>query len=243
MSFSFSGTNDPVVRTVTNYADGWTGYAIVSWIKSNIINTNKGWFRTHDNGDAVGGMRYDSTGASGGGDDVIKWGLYANDAQQTVESSALVQTTNLQFLVGQWDSIGTGGDVELWIDGVKDVLTSTKNFTGTIDGTGHNQLCIGQGCKDDAGESWNGDVYEVRIYNRSLSKAEIETMYTLCGADKIFHGLQAHWYGSYLAAPGTTIPTTAAFIKDLSPYNCDLTADAANVLVAESPLRRSKVLV
>lgn len=244
MSFSFSGTDDPITRIMTNFANGWSGYAIVSWVKSNIINTDRGWFTASDSGnnDAVGGMRYDANGQVGLGTNVIKWGLTNLGVQKTVESSSSVQTTNLQFLVGQWDSTGTGGDVEIWIDGVKDILTATSNFTGTIDGATNNRLCIGKGGKDGGGESWNGDVYEVRLYNRSLTKAEIETMYALRGADKNYYGLQAWWRDSGLT-PGTTIPTTAGLIKDLSNSKFNLTADAANVVAATSPLRRSKVLV
>jgi hypothetical protein len=38
-------------------------------------------------------------------------------------------------------------------------------------------LEIGRGNLDDAGEYWNGEINDVRVYNRALSAAEIQEIY------------------------------------------------------------------
>lgn len=245
MSFSFSGLDTPFTRTVTNFANGWSGYTVASWVKSNEISTDRGWLNLYvpDGTDDGGGTRYDNAGSTGGGNNVIKFGLFFSAGQQSSESAVDVQTTNLQFVEGRWGSSETGGNLEIWIDGVKSVLTATGNNTATILGTKYDKIHLGMGGKDDNPlRSWNGNVYEVRVYDRALTPEEIQTMFALRGADKTYHGLQA-WYRDSGLAPGITIPTTAGLIKDLSNSKLDLTAGVANVVAAASPLRRSKVVV
>ncbi len=234
MSFSFNGLDGRITRTVVNYANGWSGYTVASWIKSNLTTDDQGWFNlaAPDGSDNHGGVRYDAGGASGGGTDTLKFGLTTSAGILQIETANSTQSTSLQFVVGRWSS---GNQIEIWIDGAFPTpVYQTTVGTGTITGTTFTQITLGAGPKETGTQTWDGEVYEVRVYDRSLSQGEIETMYALRGADTNFGGLHL-WYRDVALSPGTSIPTTSDYVKDMSVYGQHLTATTTTT-AAENPL-------
>lgn len=243
MGFLFNGLDGSLIRAVTNYANGWSGYTVASWIKSNLTNNDQGWFNlaAPDQSDNHGAVRYDAGGANGGGTNTMKFGLLTSGtvANPQVESASNVQTANVQFVVGRWSS---GNQIEIWIDGVQPTPGyQTAVETGTIVGTTYTQLTLGAGPKETLTQTWDGIVYEHRVYNRALSQGEIETMYALWGADMNIDGLQL-WYRDSGLSPGTTIPTTSNLIKDESMGGQHLTAAAAATVAAETVLSQRRMI-
>lgn len=237
MGFSFDGVDDRLKKTVTNFASGWTEYTIASWIKSDVSGNDKGWcnLAPTTSNDSYGGIRYDVAGVSGGGTNVMKFGVLIGASQIQCESASSVQTTSLQHVVGRWKS---NAQAELWIDGSITAHTfQTAAKAGSID-NGNNEIVLGAGPKDGAGGGWDGDIYEVRVYNRWLSQEEIETLYNTRGTDNIVQGLELK-YGKISGSFGGTIPTTSNLIKDLSGNGNHLTA-SGNPKYADNPIKYRK---
>jgi hypothetical protein len=171
------------------YINGYTAFTFSVWIKSNVTNTDKGFnIGGNPNGsDRWLSFRYDASGASGGGTNLIKFGIEISGIEDVYETTNNVQTTNLQHLVCTWIS---GDPLEVWINGQKDTPTFISPArSGSI--TGMTTLNIGRGAKfnDGSGGGWNGVIDDYRIYNRKLSDNEILNIYNTRGCDGIVNGL------------------------------------------------------
>lgn len=190
---------------VTN---GYSALTVVVFIKSDETSSDRGFFHTSTSAitggqDATICMRYDVAGASGGGTNVIKCAIDSTSKTNNgLESASSVQTTSFQSLIMDWED----GDRErLYIDGIETTPTATPpTHTGvTINA---NSLWLHRGAKDNA-NSWNGIVYELRIYDRKLTAQERQAIVTLRGQDMIRNGLILHWHGDE-GAPGTSVTST-----------------------------------
>ncbi|MHC4174585.1 MAG: LamG-like jellyroll fold domain-containing protein [Planctomycetota bacterium] len=158
-----------------NYLNGLDALTISMWIKSDVTNTDKGFIICSDpaGSDDIVTMRYDKSGASYSGTDVMKMGLTTTGGEQQLESSSGVQVTEWQHVAMTWSS---GQPIRFYISGVEDTPSGRDDGTvGTI--TGNSKLIIGKGGKDEgAGAGWDGMIDDVRIYNIVLSDAEIYAM-------------------------------------------------------------------
>ena len=154
------------------YLNGLTAITVSLWVKSDAINTDDG-FVVSEAGidDDYIQCRYDSAGASGGGDDVIKIGFHISGTKRQYESASNVQVTVWQHLVFGWES---GSAIFLYIDGAIDTPTYTAGAqSGSL--TNITSLLIGRGGKNTAtGGSWNGLIDDVRIYTSVLIPTDIQ---------------------------------------------------------------------
>jgi prepilin-type N-terminal cleavage/methylation domain-containing protein len=184
--YSFDGSDDYVEDPdAENYINGLSAISVSIWIKSNEINTDKGFIKGNepDGADNVLAMRYDNSGGATGRNNVIKVGISTtNNGSVAVESSADIQTTDWQHLVLTWSS---GNNLKLYINGQEDLNLENKSASGSITDT--TKLLIGKGAKDTAGTSWNGLIDDVRIYNRALSADEINHLYNSTFFDRYFY--------------------------------------------------------
>ena len=101
-------------------------------------------------------------------------------------------------IVGTWD--GVTDDGQLYVDGQLDSSTET-DYNNTATGT----LVFFD--RSGTSDPWDGELYDVRIYNRVLSAAEILTLYNSRGGDSIVAGLVNRWMLDEGAA-GTTMSGT-----------------------------------
>ena len=101
--------------------------------------------------------------------------------------------------------------MRIFLDGVEDTFAGgiTGSNTGTI--TGCTTLMLGKGAK--AGGGWDGLLDDFRVYNRALSDAEIQTLYTTQGSDRIVEGLLVR-YAFRDFAVGTSLATTSDAVRD-----------------------------
>ncbi|MGE0267025.1 MAG: LamG-like jellyroll fold domain-containing protein [Candidatus Omnitrophota bacterium] len=173
-SLQFDGTTDYIIDSdAENYINGLSEFTVSLWVKADATGVDDGFFNGEppNGGDNIFTLRYDLSGASGGGTNVIKCGLQVSGVNRQYESASFVQTTNWQHLALTWSS---GNPIRLYIDGNLDTPTySDAALSGTM--TGATELRIGQGGKD-AAAGWDGLIDDFRIYNRVLSVPEIQRL-------------------------------------------------------------------
>ena len=152
--------------------NGLTEITVEIWFKSDATSNDNGLmfggtpFNTEDNGLSV---RYDSSGFSGGGTNLIKAGFGAFNSQSGanfIESSSNIQSTS-------WTCIHVLCDlntsISLYENGTLD--TPKTSSTGTATSISNcNSIIIGSG---RSGDLWDGNISNVKIYNRLLSSSEI----------------------------------------------------------------------
>ncbi|GAA2996056.1 signal peptidase I [Actinokineospora diospyrosa] len=89
-----------------------------------------------------------------------------------VSSSSSAISNAWTYVVGVWDAVN--GQMKIYLNGT---LEGTTSRGGGWNGTG--QLSIGRGFSGGAGvQYWPGRVDEVQLYNRVLTAAEIDDIYT-----------------------------------------------------------------
>ena len=173
-ALQFAGNGDYVIDDdAENYLNGLNAVTIAVWIKSELINTDKGFIdgEMPDGNDNTMTMRYDSAGSTGGGDDVLKMAVTSTGGEQQLESSEDLQTTEWQHVALVWSS---GQQLQFYVNGALDTPTDNQAaLSGTTSVV--TELVVGKGSKDDgAAESWQGLIDEVRIYDRALTQEEIQ---------------------------------------------------------------------
>jgi hypothetical protein len=154
------------------YLNNLAGLSISMWIQSDLIDTDRGFIiGRNPEGNDQRGIRYDTVGASGGGDDVIKYGVACTDGADETESSVGIQTTEWQHIVMVWDNDGSG--TNLYVNGALDLKSfDGTNRTGLT--SGYTKLLAGKGSKDgSATQSWDGRIDDVRVYDYRLSEGEV----------------------------------------------------------------------
>ncbi len=171
-ALSFSGGGERVVdEDAENYLNGLDAVTICIWIKSNEINSDRGFIigEEPDGGDNLMTMRYDAAGATGGGTNLLKMAVVAPNDEQQLESSSNLQTTQWQHVAMVWSR---NQQLQFYVDGKLDKpqANGAARDVSTADIT---TLIVGQGGKD-AGRSWNGLVDDVRIYNEALTVERIQ---------------------------------------------------------------------
>ncbi|MEJ2703456.1 MAG: hypothetical protein P8Z79_13535 [Sedimentisphaerales bacterium] len=171
-ALSFSGGGERVVDAdAGDYLNGLDAVTVAIWIKSNETNSDRGFIigEEPDGGDNLLEMRYDSSGANGGGTNVLKMAVVAPNDEQQLETSANRQTTEWQHVAMVWSR---NAELQCYIDGELDTPSANDpaRDVATSDIT---MLIIGQGGKD-AGQSWNGLIDDVRIYDEALTAERIQ---------------------------------------------------------------------
>jgi hypothetical protein len=171
-ALAFSGGGERVVDDdAADYLNGLDAVTISVWIKSNEINSDRGFIigEEPDGGDNLMEMRYDAAGANGGGTNVLKMAVVAPNDEQQLESSGNLQTTEWQHVAMVWSR---NEQLKFYVNGQLDTPSnnSAARDVSTSDVT---MLIVGQGGKD-AGRSWNGLIDDVRIYNEALTAERIQ---------------------------------------------------------------------
>ncbi|MEP0005380.1 MAG: DUF2341 domain-containing protein [Balneola sp.] len=175
-AINFVGNGDHFDDTdaETNYINGMTEFTLFMVYKSDQTGTDRGlWNTTTPSGDdATFTIRYDASGANGGGSftDVIKTGILGNDPDNQLESFSDIQTTSSQITSLHWKS---NDSYDIYVDGILNNPSSAgPPPTGTINSA--TTALVGKGGKDTGNQSWDGEIAEVILYGRNLSTEERE---------------------------------------------------------------------
>ncbi len=173
-ALSFEGGTTVEDAAGGDYLNGLSATTVAIWIKSNETGSDRGFLTgvTPAGQDRVFTMRYDSSGASFGGTNLVKMGIQSTGGDQQIESSGNLQTTEWQHVAMTWED---GGEIRFYVNGVEDEVSgrNTPNNTGTISEV--ETLIIGKGGKD-ASNGWNGLIDEVRIFDTVLTAEEIQAV-------------------------------------------------------------------
>lgn len=201
----FDGIDDVVQDTSAgSYLNGLSGITFTAWVKSDVTNQDRDimFTRTPTGSDQELGIRYDRTGASGGGVRGIKASLQTTSGFTQIESSSSVQTTSWQHLALTWENDPNDSQLKLYINGA---LNALRYDMGPVYGTtaGSQKFMIGCGTKNSY---WDGSIDDVRVYSRSLDASEINVV----RAGGAVAGLICHWR---LDESGSNITVTAAPAK------------------------------
>jgi hypothetical protein len=158
------------------YLNGQSALTVSAWIKSRSASSDKGFLigLEPSGGDRSVTMRYDSSGANGGGTNVLKMCVSSSDEPggdgQQLESSNNSQTTDWCHVCMTWAS---NTQIKFYINGVLDTPTGTEAPVGGTSSE-NTTFIVGRGGKDESATSgWDGLIDDVRIYRRVLTVAEI----------------------------------------------------------------------
>tara|TARA_Y100001934_G_scaffold219097_1_gene260597 strand:- start:5597 stop:8707 length:3111 start_codon:yes stop_codon:yes gene_type:complete len=172
-SASFSGGGVVIMEDLADSFNGLSNFTLSMWIKSNETNIDKGFWEAVDNGGSdLWGLRYDKSGASAGGANVIKLGIVTSESGGNLnrgvdqqESQNNVQTTEWQHIVITWED---GSGFKLYIDGKIDEPTlPMANTSGTL--SEMDRFVIGKGPK----ANWDGLIDEVAVWDLTLSEENV----------------------------------------------------------------------
>ncbi|MBN2314106.1 MAG: LamG domain-containing protein [Sedimentisphaerales bacterium] len=188
------------VRGDCLYLNGLDAISFGAWIKSNVVGSDSGCvIFANPAGNDQRDFRYDAAGGSGGGTNVIKFGVSTEEGSHENESASNVQTTEWQHVMVTWAS---GQTAKLYVNGVLNNLSYEADvISGTT--TGYTDVIIGRGGKDTGG-SWDGLIDDVRVYEVALTAQQVQTVMN----------------GGDLPAVDTYVPLTSpANISDEEPAN------------------------
>ena len=169
-SVSFNGTDGTVVmEDLATAFNDLANFSLSIWIKANSTGIDKGFWEAVDSGGGDHwGLRYDSTGATAGGSNVIKLGITTSESggnknrgADQQESHEGTQTTEWQNVVMTWED---GVGFNLYIDGELDeptlAMQNTAGTTALMD-----RFVLGDGAK----AYWDGLIDEVAVWSLTLS--------------------------------------------------------------------------
>lgn len=169
----------------STYLDGEDAVTLSMWVKADGTGTDRGLVDSDADGsdgdDDEFGLRYDSSGFATGGDDSfkssIRLGDGASDDSYSYEYSSNVQSTDWQHVTMRWEA---GEPVELFVDGERlDIRSGSSPDTpasAELRPDKFDFLALARSQKDDTDALWEGRIDEVRIYDRALSEAEVQSL-------------------------------------------------------------------
>lgn len=174
---SFDGIDDKIENddSIPASLNGLSAITLSLWVKSDVTYQNRDILFTREptGADEELSIRYDASGAMGGGVNGIKASIMTTSTHTQIESSSGVQTTSWQHLALTWQDDPNDSHLKLYIDGVLDTLLYDRcPVYGVVKGI--EKLMLGCGTKN---KYWDGMIDDVRIYGRALTATEINNIF------------------------------------------------------------------
>jgi parallel beta-helix repeat protein len=189
-SLGFNGVNDTVSCDPLNPDSNVT---ISAWVK---IEDKSKTRAIYDESDGSGGgvflLRYDSS------DNAFRF-FYRNN-EEDVSGTTDPDTGEWYHVVG----VSTGSGGEIWVNGVRE-NTDTRNL-----GDFEAELAY-IGSRGGNEEFWDGEIDDIRIYNRALSSSEVTALYNYGNDGSSMPptgGLVAHYNFEHPENPNTAVDTS-----------------------------------
>jgi hypothetical protein len=167
------------------YLDGEDAVTLSMWVQADGTGTNRGLVDSDDDGsdgdDDEFGLRYDASGYDTGGEDSFKSSIRLGDGitddSYAYEYESDVQSTDWQHVTMRW---AAGEPVELFVDGERlDIRSGSSSDTpasAELRPDEFDFLALARSQKDDTDALWEGRIDEVRIYDRALSDAAVQSL-------------------------------------------------------------------
>ncbi len=165
-SYSFDGTDDNVIIPHSTHIDLTSKFTISVWFKINDLSKNMTVYSKKESDSNDYKSNYKLTYNES--DDVLRFliGNSTGDGWTTIDYSSLSKGT-WYHTVGLWD----GSDIAFYINSK---LLNKESFTGIPYSTTDN-LYIGDDIEYNS--NFNGNIADVRVYDRALTEHEITSLY------------------------------------------------------------------
>ena len=157
-------------------------YSICGWVKA-----TKGTIYGDGNSSTTIPLIAISNDTGGGGYIRV---LIRNDAGSILVNNVL--STNV-FYDNTWHHfcwVDNNGTAKLYIDGVLDATNYNYSRSGTFT---LNTSCLGALIRTSVVDFTDGELFDIRCYNRCLTANEIAEIYLKRGADRVWQGLVGWW--------------------------------------------------
>jgi len=158
-ALSFDGANDYVTTPLAKSSFSNKGFTLEAWVRAT-SSTGWRWIFAEDSGS------YFFVGRSAFGQ-YMHWGFQDIGISAADVTNAAFNTNTWYFVAVTWDGTTNANGVKLWLNGA---LVGQATATSTTFSAGN----INIGARQSFNEYWQGEIDEVRIYNRALSQSEIQ---------------------------------------------------------------------
>jgi hypothetical protein len=172
-AFSFGGAGHVALPKVAQWDFGTSSFSIAAWFKSDTAGY-RNIIRYHDGGGSSGwwGVRLETTGR-----------LHFLLAHQTGSPNNQTVTSDDVVADGTWHHVAAvrdaeGGLLRLYVDGAE-AATPIADAGHNVAGDADTNAAIGAGLWGDSGDRWEpfvGEIDEVAVFDRALTRTEIEAM-------------------------------------------------------------------
>ena len=222
MSCLFDGVSDADTGFGRPWMQNVSGGTISAWVTTRLLaGTQSIWGAYGGTGTTRAKMSVLGSGAPS-----LRANSLDSDATSSFNAGSTISVGQRYHLVGVFNFSSKSGGI--YINGV---LITVGTFTNMTAGNTSNTACQqSRMASNEIGttNSWNGEIEDLRVYNRALSADEISTLYATMGRDGILDGLQARW-------PLNERPpdTVASNIVDLSVNNFGAVAEG-NIIYQSS---------
>lgn len=180
-ALNFDGTDDYTTTPDNNLLDigNTADLTLTGWFYRDTANTDD-TILAKKNSTAVGQAGYILYILAS--DDKLYFKVSDSTNEYQVVSTSTFTTTGWNHFAAVWDQ-DSAANTEIYINGTANNGTDT----GTIGNVGSatNIRAIAIGAESDAGNPFDGKLDEIRIYQRTLSVAEIKSLYDQGSIDKI----------------------------------------------------------
>ena len=229
-AYSFDGTNDEIVTTYQQSISGQ--FTVSAWVKTNMAQqTNATEFTVIQNRGPVNQGGKSLTLGYFKHENAWRFGF---DTDNQYFGQKIVMSNNNQWMhiVGVINTNGSSqlnqSHFKIYINGVL-ATTTPNNGSTSLPFLGLNTLKIG---RHDAWNSWfQGQIDDVKIYQRALSSSEIETLYNS-------HLSTLNIFSQTCDTTIITIDTT--ILANANQYGCDSTIITQTSL--ESPISNQSLV-
>ena len=157
-AMSFDGSDDYISLEAF---DAFSSFTFTAWVKPEAVDTDSKFnniiIRPWVNNDC--GMHITDAGV---------WGAYIYDGATHEAEGSPPETDEWIFICATWD----GSKLKIWEDGIE---SGSVQVTGMSQGG--NNTAIGYDNSGTGTRYFNGEISNVRVYNRALPQSEIQALY------------------------------------------------------------------
>jgi hypothetical protein len=163
-AFSFDGVDDHMTVSDNGTLNGGGAFSISAWVKTLSAGHGRSIIQKRSSPN-VGGYTFETNGSNG-----LQFAIWTNGALQ------LLQTAEGILSIGNWHHAAAtydGATMRIFVDGLE---RASRSAPGAVDPSGET-VVIGRNVVVTS-FAWHGLLDEIQVYGRSLSAAEVQTLFT-----------------------------------------------------------------
>ncbi|OHB54611.1 MAG: hypothetical protein A2Y12_09840 [Planctomycetes bacterium GWF2_42_9] len=168
---SFDGVDDYI--DISTSLGGYSAFSQFAWVKINALQSSSSFIQTSN------WYVDDTHGNDGGFDLAVAAGSYVKSWINQPDRTADSEIANSHVDLNQWYFVGVtwdGSTHRMYLNGTEVASSTYTGYMGTSD---KNSLVAAKHYGDGLTGFLNGNIDELRIYNRALNTQEIEQLYTI----------------------------------------------------------------